>query len=92
MTTTPTAPISCGWPCARVAAAGHRWDPTTCWVVGDTPRDLAAARAAGVRCALVATGTFDADVLAALEPDLVLADLHDVAVLVDAAAADGSSP
>jgi hypothetical protein len=26
------------------------------WIVGDTPRDLACARAVGVHCALVATG------------------------------------
>ena len=72
----------------RIDAAGHACDPATCWVVGDTPRDLAAARAAGVRCALVATGTFDSPTLAALEPDLVLADLHGVATLL-AAFTDG---
>jgi phosphoglycolate phosphatase len=71
----------------RVAGSGHRCPPAACWVVGDTPRDLAAARAAGVRCALVATGTFDAATLAALGPDLVLADLHDVASLLAAVAA-----
>lgn len=69
---------------ARVAGAGHRCEPGSSWVVGDTPRDLAAARAAGVRCALVATGTFEAAALADLQPDLVLADLHDVAALVAA--------
>jgi phosphoglycolate phosphatase len=69
----------------RVAAAGiTTGPPATCWVVGDTPRDLAAARAAGIRCALVATGTHGADALAALDPDLVLADLHDVATLLAA--------
>jgi phosphoglycolate phosphatase-like HAD superfamily hydrolase len=76
----------------RVEADGRRWEPATCWVIGDTPRDLAAARAAGVRCALVATGTFEHDALAALDPDLVLADLHDVAVLVEVAASAGSPP
>jgi phosphoglycolate phosphatase-like HAD superfamily hydrolase len=69
---------------ARVAAAGHSCNPAACWVVGDTPRDLTAARAAGVRCALVATGTFDGATLTALEPDLLLADLHHVAALLAA--------
>jgi phosphoglycolate phosphatase-like HAD superfamily hydrolase len=68
----------------RIDAAGHLCEPAVCWVVGDTPRDLAAARAAGVRCALVATGTSDAATLTALEPDVLLADLHDVASLLAA--------
>ena len=45
------------------------------WIIGDTPRDLAAARAVGARCALVATGTFPIDVLAELDADVVLPDL-----------------
>ncbi len=45
------------------------------WVVGDTPHDLACARAGGVRCLLVATGGHPYDELAALEPDAVLPDL-----------------
>ena len=45
------------------------------WIIGDTPRDLAAARAVGARCALVATGTFPIDVLADLDADVVLPDL-----------------
>ena len=35
-----------------------RIDPEDVWVVGDTPRDLEAARAAGAHCVLVATGRF----------------------------------
>lgn len=45
------------------------------WVVGDTPHDLACARAGGVRCLLVATGSHGYDELAALGPDAVLPDL-----------------
>ena len=45
------------------------------WIIGDTPRDLAAARAVGARCALVATGTFALDALAELDADAVLPDL-----------------
>jgi phosphoglycolate phosphatase-like HAD superfamily hydrolase len=52
------------------------------WVVGDTPHDLACARAAGVRCLLVATGSYGLDALAALGPEAVLPDLEDAAELL----------
>jgi phosphoglycolate phosphatase-like HAD superfamily hydrolase len=42
-------------------------------VIGDTPRDIACARADGVRCIAVATGPFAA------------ADLADADVVVDSA-------
>lgn len=45
------------------------------WVVGDTPRDLACARAAGARCLLVATGRIPLEVLREAGPDHVVADL-----------------
>lgn len=48
----------------------------TCWVIGDTPRDHACARAVGVPCALVASGRYAFDTLAALQPDLMLASLE----------------
>ena len=41
----------------RVTTAGTIVDRERVWVVGDTPRDLVAARAAGVRCLLVGTGS-----------------------------------
>ena len=47
------------------------------WVIGDTPRDLACARAAGVHCMLVGTGKTPADELATLGADAVLDDLSD---------------
>ena len=53
-------------------------DPADVWVVGDTPRDLACARAAGVRCALVATGHVSLGELQATDADAVLEDLSDV--------------
>ena len=62
----------------RVARLRDRdLEPEHVWVVGDTPRDLACARAGGARCLLVATGQFSVDQLAALEPDAVLPDLTD---------------
>ncbi|MFI5040627.1 MAG: HAD family hydrolase [Acidimicrobiales bacterium] len=47
------------------------------WVVGDTPRDLACARAGGVRCLLVATGGYTLAALEEAGADAVLPDLAD---------------
>jgi len=47
------------------------------WVVGDTPRDLACARAAGVHCLLVATGGYPMAALEGAGADALLADLTD---------------
>jgi phosphoglycolate phosphatase-like HAD superfamily hydrolase len=44
-------------------------------VIGDTPADLACARAAGVRCLLIATGQIPLPELLPLDADAVLADL-----------------
>jgi phosphoglycolate phosphatase len=65
----------------RVAAAGARVDRDRVWVVGDTPRDLAAARAAGVRCLLVGTGAHAYEDLAASGADAVLPDLAELATV-----------
>ena len=46
-------------------------------VVGDTPHDVACARAAGARAIGVATGTFSADALRACGADAVFDDLRD---------------
>ncbi|MCL2394209.1 MAG: HAD hydrolase-like protein, partial [Acidimicrobiaceae bacterium] len=54
-----------------------RCRPDQVWVIGDTPRDLACARAAGARCLLVGTGKTPADQLATLGADAVLDDLSD---------------
>ena len=61
---------------------GLQIDPEDAWVVGDTPRDLACARAGGVRCALVATGHAPLDELRATDADAVLEDLSDVDAVV----------
>lgn len=57
---------------------GWRPDPSQIWVVGDTPADLACARAAGARCLLVATGRFSFEELEDLGADAVRPDLGDV--------------
>jgi phosphoglycolate phosphatase len=62
----------------RIADVVGDVEPHRTWVVGDTPRDLECARAAGVRCLLVATGTNSVEKLASLGADEVLADLLDL--------------
>lgn len=53
------------------------------WVVGDTPDDLACARAGGTRCLLVATGRYPVDELRGAGADAVLADLTDTERVVE---------
>ncbi|HEX9968831.1 MAG TPA: haloacid dehalogenase-like hydrolase [Acidimicrobiales bacterium] len=56
---------------------GRHFDVEDVWVVGDTVHDLACARAAGARCALVRTGARPAE-LDSVDADAVLDDLSDV--------------
>lgn len=51
------------------------FDPSHCWVIGDTIHDIEAARSAGCRVLAVATGPHDAEALAGA--DVVVADLAD---------------
>jgi phosphoglycolate phosphatase len=57
---------------------GHAPAPGETWVVGDTARDLACARAGGARCLLVATGRIAFGELQPLGADGVLTDLADI--------------
>jgi phosphoglycolate phosphatase len=65
------------------AARGRTFTPDQVWVVGDAPNDLACARAAGVRCLLVATGRPTYEELRALHPDALRHDLRDVDEVYD---------
>jgi phosphoglycolate phosphatase-like HAD superfamily hydrolase len=56
---------------------GRWFGPKDTWVIGDTPRDLACARAHGARCLLVATGQYPLAELSALCADAVVPDLLD---------------
>jgi phosphoglycolate phosphatase len=67
----------------RLSAAGWQPDPGGVWIVGDTRRDLACARAVGVRCALVATGRTTIAELSGLGADIVLPDLSDPRPLLE---------
>ncbi len=54
---------------------GESYHPDEIWVIGDTPADFACARAAGVRCLLVATGQIPMSELRSVDADAVLDDL-----------------
>lgn len=73
---------------------GTRLDPREVWVVGDTPRDLACARAAGTRCLLVGTGREGYEHLIDQGADAVLPDLSDVEAVLGllTAGLDASRP
>ncbi len=62
----------------RAAAhAGRSFEPTDVVVIGDTPRDIACARAHGARVVAVATGRYDRAALAEHAPDDLLDSLAD---------------
>jgi phosphoglycolate phosphatase len=54
---------------------GRTVDPRQVWVIGDTPLDVACARAIGANAVAVATGFYNADALAECRPDLLVEDL-----------------
>lgn len=62
---------------------GREFAGAQTWVVGDTPLDLACARAGAARCLLVASGYHDYEELAPLGADAVLHDLTGVDEVVD---------
>ncbi len=69
------------------AIAKRRWEETSgrslqseqCVIIGDTPKDLEAARQNQMRCILVGTGRFPIEELLYWQPDGCLADLTDTA-------------
>lgn len=60
----------------------HRFDPKRCWVVGDTPRDLEAAKALGARALGVATGSYVEPVLEEFFPDATAPNLREMGNIV----------
>ena len=60
------------------AFLGHEADPERCLVIGDTPNDIACARAIGAKVLAVATGRFSTEDLQEYEPDFLLPDLTDL--------------
>ncbi len=59
------------------AATGTAYEPREAIVIGDTPADIACARAGGTRVVAVATGRFTEAELAAHGPDWVIPSLED---------------
>jgi phosphoglycolate phosphatase-like HAD superfamily hydrolase len=59
------------------ARLGVRYHASQTVLIGDTPRDIAAARHANAGVVAVATGRFETAMLAELEPDALLDDLSD---------------
>lgn len=60
------------------AHSGRRFTAEDTWVIGDTPKDIACARAMGARCLAVATGQFSAAQLEAHGADRVVESLSGV--------------
>jgi len=58
-----------------LAAVGRRFAPGETLIVGDSPLDVACARAHGIRCLAVATGWTSSERLTAAGADRVVADL-----------------
>ncbi len=56
--------------------------PSQVWVIGDTPRDVEAARANGARSLAVATGTSSVDDLLSAGADVALEDLSDTTAVL----------
>ena len=54
-----------------------------CIIVGDTPKDLAAARSSRMRCLLVGTGRYPMEELELLEPDACVPDFTDTKAVID---------
>lgn len=81
----------------RIAGlTGAPLEPSLAIVIGDTPADIACARANGCRVLAVATGPISRDELAAHSPDLLLDDLTDTPAVVEfmlsGAAPAGTAP
>jgi phosphoglycolate phosphatase-like HAD superfamily hydrolase len=72
---------------ALAAAKQHvnsAFDPARVWVIGDTPLDISCARAIDARVLAVATGLHPFAELADLQPDLLLENLSDTDLVINA--------
>ena len=61
---------------------GKKLDPQRVLIIGDTPKDVACARAVGAKVLTVTTGVFGKEELMACGPDFVLDDLTDMAAVL----------
>ncbi len=63
---------------ARARERGHEPRAERVYVIGDTPHDIACARACGARAVGVATGSSSYEALLTAQPDAVLRDFSDL--------------
>jgi len=63
---------------------GRKIDPAQCVIIGDTPKDLEAARHNRMKCLLVGTGRYPLEELLYWQPDGCLADLSDTDAVLSA--------
>src|SRR5438309_7774849 len=75
---------TCLVPVTRERLTQRGLEPTSIVVVGDTPRDIACARAGAAHAIAVATGNYTRAELEAHQPDAVLDDLQDTEAVVAA--------
>jgi phosphoglycolate phosphatase-like HAD superfamily hydrolase len=61
---------------------GHDVPPQRIFVIGDTPRDIACARAHNAWAIAVATGNYTLDELQKHQPDYCLSDMSDIATVL----------
>ena len=64
-------------------ALGISLDPHHCVIVGDTPKDLTAARQNQMKCLLVGTGRYPVEELQLFEPDAVLPDFTNIEAAIE---------
>lgn len=69
---------------------GMSFEAEDVFVLGDTPRDIDCARAAGFVAVAIATGSYGVDELASHKPDLLFADLSDTAGVLAALLGEGA--
>ncbi|HEV3262897.1 MAG TPA: HAD family hydrolase [Gemmataceae bacterium] len=74
----------------RTYVKGGVVDLERIWVIGDTPLDVRCARSIGARVVAVATGWHSLELLAAAQPDLVVADFTDPGPLLRLWQANGA--
>lgn len=66
----------------RARELGHDFAPQDVWVIGDTPHDIACARAFEAKVLAVATGNFNSTALAEFKPDALFEDMMDTSRVV----------
>ncbi len=63
---------------------GIEFPPEKMYVLGDTPHDIACARAIGAKAVAIATGSFNREQLASYGPDFLFDDLSDASAVLTA--------